>query len=207
MCVCIATCNCRAGSGRPGTNGTSTIPVLPSTSQGLTPPPHGTTPLIGQAGTRSECKLGTMLDHQQQFMKSQSMVSPLPTYHLMIIIMSGYMNSLWLDIIQSLLIKPPIQASGNGSVPTGISLVFRANKTTQYGTDIVESVTYQWSFGDGSQTERTSEPIISHVFYAPGNYDITLLVLAAYSPTTPVTYRITVYESKAPPITPPIILL
>jgi PKD repeat protein len=123
------------------------------------------------------------------------------------LIVSGYMNSPWLDIIQSVLIKPPIQASGNGSVPTRISLVFRANKTTRYNTDIVESVTYQWSFGDGSQTEPTSEPIISHVFYAPGNYAITLSVVAAYSPSTQVTYRITVYESKAAPMTPPIILL
>ena len=115
--------------------------------------------------------------------------------------------SLCLDIIQSVLIKPPIQASGNGSVPTGISLIFRANKTTQYNTDIVESVTYTWLFGDGGQGEVTSEPIISHIFYAPGNYDITLSVVAAYSQGRQTTYTITVYESKAPPITPPIVLL
>ena len=105
------------------------------------------------------------------------------------------------------MIKPPIQASGDGSVPTGISLVFRATKTTQYNTDIVESVTYRWSFGDGSQMEDTSEPIISHIFYTPGNYDITLTVLASHSQPPLTTYTITVYESKAPPITPPIILL
>ena len=110
------------------------------------------------------------------------------------------------DIIQSVSVRPPIQASGNGSVPTGISLIFRADKTTQYGTDVVESVTYRWSFGDSGRNEETSEPIISHIFYAAGTYTITLIVTARYSSTQTI-YPITVYESKAPPLTPPTILL
>ena len=153
-----------------------------------------------------------MLDHQQLFWKSLSTVrykeiisgheinGPIDALCMCDILSLSLL--LCLDIVQSVSIQPPIQASGNGSVPTGISLVFRANKITQYNTDIVESVTYRWSFGDGSQTEETNETIISHVFYTPGNYVITLSVTAA---STQIT--ITVYESKAPPMTPPIILL
>ena len=158
-----------------------------------------------------------MLDHQQLFWKSLSTVrykgiisghevnGPIDALCMCDILSLSLL--LCLDMIQSVLIMPPIQASGNGSVPTGISLVFRANKTTQYYTGIVEPVTYRWSFGDGSQTEDTIEPIISHVFYTPGNYNISLSVSPSHSQPTQTTYTITVYESKAPPITPPIMLL
>ena len=66
---------CRAGRERRGTSGTSMTPVLPSTLLGLTPPPRRHTPSLSLGGTGSQCKLATMLDRQQLFMKSRFMVS------------------------------------------------------------------------------------------------------------------------------------
>ena len=50
-------------------------PVLLSTLLGLTLPPRRHTTSLGLGGTGSQYKLATTLDHQQLFMKSQSMVS------------------------------------------------------------------------------------------------------------------------------------
>lgn len=107
--------------------------------------------------------------------------------------------SLCADTISSASIKPPVQAGLNGTVPTGISLAFRANKTTQYNTDLLTSLVYRWTFSDSSDSVETTDPVVFHVFYAPGTFQITLEILAANSPSVRTTYTITVYESKVHP--------
>ena len=103
------------------------------------------------------------------------------------------------DVVTAVAIRPPIQAEANGSVPTGIQLVFKASITTHYNTTVVGDVTYIWDFGDGGQVLETSEVVISHTFQIPKTYTISLRVLAGYSLADAATYKLTVYESKWTP--------
>ena len=88
-CSCVPhASDCRAGREPLGTSGTSTTPLL-STLLGLTWPNCGCTPTPNQGHTGSQCKLGTMLDHQKLFLKSRSMVRPRLGYQYKLLFFNG----------------------------------------------------------------------------------------------------------------------
>ena len=104
---------------------------------------------------------------------------------------------LCIDRVQSVSIIAPIQAVANGSAPTGIQLLFRAQLQSQYSTVYVGQVSYSWTFGDGGSSD-TNDPLVSHTFLSPGTYTVSLSAIAPYS-TVGTTYQLTIYDSKATP--------
>ncbi|NOZ52112.1 MAG: S8 family serine peptidase [Gammaproteobacteria bacterium] len=81
--------------------------------------------------------------------------------------------------------------AGNAGVP----VVFNGSASNDADGD---SLTYRWSFGDGT-TDTTSGAMPSHTYTAAGTYSVTLVVNDGIDDSIPVVATITIADANAAP--------
>lgn len=64
-----------------------------------------------------------------------------------------------------------------------------------------DPLTYHWDFGDGSSTETTTIPYISHAYTDTGIYTMTLIVNDGIEDSLPATARVEIVEAPSNPPT------
>lgn len=76
-------------------------------------------------------------------------------------------------------ITPLIQLAGN-QLPTQLRVVFQAEVTTQFSTELTGALQYVWDFGDGV-TQSSSGPTTSHTFTQEANVTVSCTVASPAS--------------------------
>ena len=80
----------------------------------------------------------------------------------------------------------------NGSVPSGIVLLYSSQVTTRYGTNVTSGIAYSWDFGDGF---ASSTPTVQHAYSQAGSYQLTLQV-QSNAGTASHTITLRVYQGR-----------
>ena len=78
----------------------------------------------------------------------------------------------------------------------GEEVVFDASASSGGSSAIV---TYQWNFGDGSPTQESSDPVVSHVYSNAGGFQVVLNVINEQSLQNNTLNAVLVTEGEQPP--------
>ena len=70
---------------------------------------------------------------------------------------------------------PVVHAGPDTGSPWGVPVAFNGNAVDPGSADQA-TLSYVWSFGDGSATAKTESPTVAHAYTARGSYTVTLVV-------------------------------
>jgi PKD repeat protein len=92
-------------------------------------------------------------------------------------------------------VPQPSFIASPSSGPAPLTVSFDASAST----DDREVVSYTWSFGDG---ETGSGALVSHTYYVPDSYTVTLIVLDDQNASKSLSHTVTVTAGVVPPANP-----